>query len=150
MSHARTQIRDALAILLTGLPTTGAHVFKSRIRKLSNNDLPALTIETNDEDISAADVSDDYTQDRSLDVVIRLNAKISADLDTTLDDMIQEVEETLYQDIDSNTLSGLVKSMELKALKVQMSNEGDQPIGEATMLWGVSYFTRGNAPDVSI
>ena len=150
MSHVRTQIRDAVTILLTGLPTTGSRVFKSRIRKLSSSDLPALTIETNDEVIVLESVTDDFNNDRSLDLVIRASVKVSADLDTTLDTCVKEVEQALFASFTSNSLSGLVKSMELKAIKVQMNNEGDQPIGEAAMLWSVNYFTRGNAPTVSI
>ena len=150
MNHVRTQIRDAVTALLTGLPTTGSRVFKSRIRKLSSSELPALTIETNDEEITLESVTDDFTNDRSLDVVIRANVKVSADLDTALDTCIQEVEQVLFTSIANNSLNGLVKSMQLKVIKVQMNNEGDQPIGEAAMLWSVSYFTRGNAPTVSI
>ncbi len=150
MSHVRTQIRDAVTDLLLGLPTTGNNVFKSRIRKLSAAELPALTIETNDETIDMETTTDDYVNFRTLDLVIRANAKVNADLDNVLDACIQEVEETLFADIVNNTLASLVKDIELKAIKVQMNNEGDQPIGEAAMLWTVNYFTRGNAPDVSI
>lgn len=150
MSHVRTQIRDAVTSLLTGLPSTGFNVFKSRIRKLSSNELPALTIETNDEIIALESATDDYVNFKTLDLVIRVNAKVNSDLDTVLDTCMLEVEQRLFLNTVNNTLTGLVKDIELKTIKVQMNNEGDQPIGEAAMLWTVNYFTRGNAPDVSI
>ena len=49
MSHVRQQIRDRIATILTGLPTTGANVFKMRRYALDDSKLPAILVYTMDE-----------------------------------------------------------------------------------------------------
>lgn len=44
MPTARQQIREALETQLTGLTTTGARVYTSRVYPLNEDNLPALRI----------------------------------------------------------------------------------------------------------
>jgi hypothetical protein len=50
VAHVRQQVREALAIQLTGLTTTGAKVFQSRVYPLESSDLPCLLIATEEEE----------------------------------------------------------------------------------------------------
>lgn len=147
--HVRQQIRAALKTQLTGLTTTGANVFANRVHPVQPSQLPCLLIETNNEVDTTIDVTSALL-DRKLDVVVRVVAKANANLDDTLDTAMKEVEAKLYSSLAVNTLNDLVKSMQLQSIDVALNGEQEKTIGQATMLWQVNYFTRGNAPDVSI
>ena len=51
MSHARQQIRDAVATAVTGLSITGANVSKTRMFRFENDECPALSVYTLSEEI---------------------------------------------------------------------------------------------------
>lgn len=42
--HVRTQVRDAAVVALTGLATTGARVFKSRVYPAQDHEMPCLLV----------------------------------------------------------------------------------------------------------
>lgn len=144
-NHVRQQIRDAAAAALTGLTTSGARVFKSRLTVLAESELPALRISTNNEQIVPASIGG--VQDRTLELKVECVARQSASLDDVLDTMTKEVEVALAA---GYTLGGLVKGAELTRIEVDMSAEADMPTGQATMSFDVNYFTNSDAPDVSI
>lgn len=150
MNHARQQIRDAAAALLTGLTTTGARVYKSRVHVLNNADLPALIITTDNEQSEFGAVGSPVVLNRRLRLTVRAVAKASANLDNTLDSIVKEVEAAVYVSVVANTLGGLVKSMELSSIEVDMAAEGELPVGQASMNFEVNYKTFGHAPDIAI
>ena len=49
-NHIRQQIREALGTQLTGLATTGANVFQTRIYPIEDDELPCLTISNESEE----------------------------------------------------------------------------------------------------
>ena len=51
MSHARQQIRDAVATAVTGLSIIGANVSKTRMFRFENDECPALAVYTLSEEI---------------------------------------------------------------------------------------------------
>lgn len=144
-NHVKQLIREAAAAALTGLTTSGARVFKSRLTPLAESELPALRITTNDEQVVPASVGG--LRDRTLELNVECVARQSASLDDLLNTMEKEVEMALAANY---TLGGLVKSVELTGSKVEMSAESDMPTGQAIMSFEVNYFTNSDAPDVSI
>jgi hypothetical protein len=148
--HIRKQIRDALVTQLTGLATTGNHVFASRVRVLKDNQLPALIINTNDEDIQLGTFTDDESLERVLNVEIIAKAKLNDTVDDQLDQITKEVEAKLYSSNEVNTLGGLVKGLSLSTINVDFDDQAEKPIGQTRMIFNATYYNRANAPDVAI
>lgn len=145
-NHVRRQIREAVATLLTGLTTTGANVFQSRLQPLPDSKLPALKIITDAEQIEPFDIGGNV-KSRSLNVGVIAAAKSASDVDDVLDQIIKEVEIKMST---NPTLSGLVKDIVLESIDIDMSGETDKNTGQAIMSFTASYFTTVAAPDVSI
>jgi len=145
MAHVRRQIREAAAALVTGLATTGARVFQSRVYPLNDADLPCLLVNTDGEDI-IADTIGALLLERSLHLKIRAVAKATANLDDTLDQMLAEVEAVL----SGSTLGGLAKTVTPQSIAIQMDDSLEKPVGVAELDYLVSYFTSGSNPQTAL
>jgi hypothetical protein len=145
MTHVRRDIREAVATALTGLATTGARVYQSRIFTLRDADLPCLLINTDDEAITNATLGSQILE-RQLTVTVRCVAKANANLDDTLDQIIEEVEPVL----NGATLSGSAKNLQLQGIGIEMVDTLDKPAGVATLTYTATYYTAGNAPGVPL
>ena len=141
MNHVRTQLRDAVVTALTGLATTGARVFASRLLPLRDTDLPCLLVTTNDETIAGQDVHG-VLLERALRIGVRCVAKVSGTLDDTLDTMIAEVEITLA----GETFGGLAKIVDLTAIGIDMDDSLEKPAGVAELSYTVTYYTATGVP----
>lgn len=150
MSHVRTQIRNAAAALLTGLATTGSNVFKTRTVPLDDAELPALKIYTNDEEIAPQTFHTNPLLERALQLTVVGCAKANSTLDDTLDDIAAEVEAKLNESEANNTFSGLAKSTVLQSLKVDTSDDLEQPVGTIEMNFTVVYYTQAATPEIAI
>lgn len=148
-NHVRQQIREAAAALLTGLATSGARVYQSRIRVYADADLPCLNITTNDELINAASVGFPTLLDRQINMVVEAVAKQSANLDDALDTMCKEVEIALNATVNTNTLGGIAKHTVLSSIEINMNGDGEVPVGSARMNFTVTYKTRADQPDIA-
>jgi hypothetical protein len=138
MSHARQQIREACAALVTGLTTTGSRVFQSRMRPQGDAGLPCLLVTTNDEEIQPGTIGNIYA--RSLALVIRGFAKGGATLDDTLDQVAVEVE----------TVMASYTRATLDKLEVDFEDELDKPVGSIAMTYRITYFTAAGTPGTMI
>lgn len=145
MSHVRQQIREAAATVLTGLATTGSNVFKSRVRVLSDDDLPALIITTNSETIDDSSVDGSLLY-RTLTVSVRGVAKVTAAIDDTLDTIAAEVETTLT----AESLGGLVKSITLESIEIEIDDTLDRPAGSIVINFQAIYLTAPGTPGVAL
>lgn len=145
MSHARQQIREAVASAVTGLTTTGNRVFQSRVHSFGPEKLPALAVYTLDETVRY--LSDERVQMRTVDTVIEAYAKVSEDLDDTLDTICAEVETAMGADI---TLGGLAFDVVLARTTIGLSGEGDKPVGVARITYQISYQTDEGAPETAL
>jgi Phage minor tail protein U len=150
MSHARTQIRNAVATLLTGLPTTGSHVFKTRTIPLDDTELPALKINTNDEEMAPQTFNADPVLERNLQLTVIAVAKATDGLDDELDQITLEVEQAINATETINTLNGLVTSTVLQSIKIETDDELETPIGQAIMNFNVVYYTQAATPETTI
>ena len=105
MSHVRQQIRDRLVTVLTGLTTTGANVFRSRIFPLEATKLPALCIFTKSEEVEFDVMGLPRSVGRVLDVGVEAYVSGVSDYDNTLDTIAVEVEEAIAADVTPNGLA---------------------------------------------
>lgn len=145
MSHVRQQIREAAATALTGLTTSGARVYQSRVHPLDADKLPCLLVNTDDETVESLQITAPSLLDRSLELTIRAVAKASSNLDDTLDTMVAEVETVL----GNSTLGGKVKTLVLSGITVEIE-QLDKPVGIASMKFITTYMTVANAPSTAI
>lgn len=146
MSHARQQIREAAALAVTGLTSTGANVFQSRKRPLSEAQLPALLVFTDDEAIDATSIHGPALLDRKLKLRIVGLAKDTSDLDDALDTIAAEVETAL----GNTTLGGKVQSLVLSGISVDFDDSTNKPVGEIALTYEANYFTHANAPATAL
>jgi len=140
MTHARQQIRVAIATLVTGLTTTGANVFPSRVHPLQDTDLPGLTVYTTTEDVETDTMMMGTPlareQHRSLNVVVESYVKATANFDNILDTIAVEVEKAILAD---PTLGGLAKDTVLSNTEISLLSEGDKPVALATFTFLTQY-----------
>jgi hypothetical protein len=146
-NHVRQQIREALATVVTSLATTGARVYQSRVVQLEPNELPALLIATNSESIDVLDFVSNPSLERTLTINVTAVAKAVSNLDDTLDQIIKEVEVAVST---SNTLGGLIKDVVLTGIEIEMNADAEMPTGQAVLTFNANYYTRAQAPDVSL
>lgn len=146
MSHVRQQIREAAASVLTGLATSGTRVFQNRLRPLADSDLPCLLVNTDDEQIESLGISAYSPQERVLDLMVRAVAKQSGTLDDTLDTLLYEVEVALA----NHTLGGLVKSLMLESIKIEMNDELEKPVGVASAHYKATYYAATGIPGTAL
>lgn len=135
--HVRKQIRDAVETALTGLATTGATVFTSRVYPIEADSLPCLAILTATETI-ALDEGTLEAPHRLLTVEVRGIAKATSALDDTLDTIAKEVEVAMRSDI---TLGGLSAGLDLSSTEMELTAEGDQPHGQVSLFYIIQYRT---------
>jgi hypothetical protein len=141
MSHVRQQIRDQLKTTLTGLSTTGANVFDSRV--YDHDALPSLTIYTLSEELGEESAN---KQLRLLSIVVEARAKATTNLDNTLDTIGAEVEAAIFASGDT-TLNGKCKDIDFEGIDIELSGDSDQPVGLMSMRFACLY--RVNKSDVT-
>ena len=134
--HKRTQIRDRLEAVLTGLTTTTTSVFASRIANLASEDLPALKLYLMNEEASE-DSSFGYDGIVSCEVKIECYVKTNSTFDSTLDLILEEVQAAVTADKLSG-LRSLVKSIKYQGLEVEYE-EGEQDLGRQIITYIAEY-----------
>lgn len=144
MRHVRQQIREAVGALLTGLPTTGANCYQSRIYPLQNANLPGILVFSESETSTPMTIHQPEL-DRVLQIRVVACAKRTADLDDVLDTICAEIETALSVGIEP-----LARSITLTGTQIEMEGSGEQPTGRAILSFEVGYSTQGNAPDVAL
>ncbi|MBT4292879.1 hypothetical protein HOD41_09335 [bacterium] len=145
MSHARQQIRDAIIMQVTGLPTTGANVYQSRVRVFDT--LPCLNVLTISEDLDADNSQMRGIQARELQIDIEVRIKSPLNLDDSLDTIAVEIESAIA---DDSTLGGLVKFIELQGTEIEFDDDLEQPVGQMTMRWLCLYLIDSGNPELII
>lgn len=140
MSHARQQIREAVATLVTGLTTTGSNVFQSRVYRLQASELPALLVYTNTETVERSHMTSGLV--RELTLRVEGIAKALANIDDTLDTIGAEVEAALGGQEPAG-----VEDLVLQSADVTINGEGEQQVGAIVMDYLVRYRTNEAAPE---
>lgn len=149
--HIRRQIREAIKLLLTGLPTTGGRVFTNRLQRIDDADLPCLTISTDTEEIVTESIHSDPILARNLTVTVTAYVKANAAFDDIADTIIKEVEAVFNVAVANNaTLGALAQTIQLQGIGIDFDSSGEQPVAQASMQYLIHYSTQASTPDISI
>jgi hypothetical protein len=143
MTHLRQQIRDDMVAAVTGLPTTGANVFRSRVYPMAATNLPGLTVYTTSEQSSAITMGFPRTQERRLEVVVEAYVRAVANFDDAADEIVAEVEIAVNADLSRG---GIAKDTQLTGVRMQMAADAEQPTCVAIMTFEVKYITKEDNP----
>lgn len=146
-SHIRKQVREKVAQVLGGLTSTGSRVYQSRVKPLSDAQLPCLLVFTLQDDTDHKSLGYPRLVQRGLSVAVTALVKASDDFDDKLDQVCLEVEKAIAADV---SLGGLVDDIRLLQTLIQFDGEGEKPVARAEMLWRVDVDVIENAPDVAI
>ena len=149
MTHVRQQIRERIATNVTGLTTTGARVYQSRVYNLEAENLPGLLVYSNNEtsERDTMGILANQDLDRTLELVIEGYASTASNLDDVLDLIAEEVETAVAAD---PTCNGLSKDLFLSETTISLTGEGDSPAGVLSLTFQVSYRTTTTAPGTAL
>lgn len=145
--HVRRQIREAVGVTLTGLPTTGSRVEQSRVYPQETSKLPCWLIYSEDETATPITIHEPRMLQRGLRLKIVGVAAATEDLDDVLDQMAKEAEIALAMPVAN--LNGIAKSITLSSSAIDLQGTSKQPTGSLTLLYDVDYYTLENAPDAA-
>jgi len=143
VAHLHKQIRDAMVAALTGLPTTGAHVWANRYYPLNAAELPAIRIYVDEEDVVQAGMMGQFRQ-RDLAVSVEACAKTNTTLDDTLDQSGLEIEQALASGI---TVGGRVLYPVYTGATFQFDDSIDLPVGVKRHRFRLVFAAASNSPD---
>lgn len=146
MTHARQQIREKVAAILT-TANAAALIAQSRVYPLPPNSTTVALIYTNTETIVDTTLTAPRKLNRELILVIEAVARKVSDLDDQLDTLCQTIENAIG---NNHTLDGLVKDCVLQDTDITHDFSGDAPIGNARMQFRVLYRTAENASQTLI
>lgn len=149
-NHLRTQCRDAVVTLLTGLTTTGANVFAGRpqTRPLKESELPGLIVYTTETEASVISLTSSGRRMQDIcNLVIEAFARGTGDIDATLDTIAKEVEAALAA---APQLGGLAKDTYLTGTVKDSDPEAQKPTWEIVLTYTCEYSTREDIPDAAL
>lgn len=151
--HVRTQIRNALKTLLTGLPLTGTNVFTSRVTDYNRaTELPAINIVINEEEFDRADDSASIGHNSQIrDIVIEIQCRAAAvgidNIDDDLDALALAVEIAVAGD---NNLSGLLFYNSYTGTTLEIEDEAETATGLVTVSYGAQYVVDASDPETVV
>jgi len=141
MAHVRQQVRDLMVAVLSPHYTT----FSSRVYPLGSTALPAILVYTRDESSEVLSMGYPRTLEKSLQVIVEVFQTGSSD---TIDDILDDISVTV-----ENTLSvpnELYKDLFLTNCVIDFTDDGERPLGIATLTYQVIYHTDESNAEVSI
>jgi len=144
MAHLRQLIRDNVVSALTGLPSTGTKVYKSRVYPIDNNSLPSLAVYTLSEDSAYLTITPPRTIDRKVSVAVEIYVKAVSGYDDSLDTICSEIEAALYTDA---TRGGYAKDTRVVAFEADFSGNADQPMMAGRLTIDVHYTSVEGSPE---
>ena len=133
MSHIRQQIREAVVTRLKTITVFSHRVYP--YRTAPHTLLPDAVVKI-EEDVVIEEYTTDHKYMRAFTVAIETRKKASSDIDDEMDDLCVLIEEKMMTD---PTFGGLLKKLDLAVTKIEMSAEGDQPVGLATLEYEAWY-----------
>lgn len=145
MAHKRQAIRSAVEAAITGLTTTGAHVFAGITHDLTDADLPGLVLEVGYEPETVQESSDelDDPEMRLLPVRVTGKAKQKTAILNRLDDISYEVEVAIT---GNSALSALAVDTRLESTRFELEAGAELSVGSVIMEWVVQYEVDRTAP----
>lgn len=135
MSSKRKQIRNAVVAMLNGKTSAGASVYAQRPYSGWDMDLPAILVYWETESYEPLGVSE-YSYKRTLPIRIEVRNELAEQIDDSLDDLAQEVEDIIKAD---GSITELANSALLTASELSESEQGNKMIGSVTLTYDVTY-----------
>ena len=143
MAHARRRLLDEVISLLTNLAVTGTRVYEDPAAAISDESLPALIVEANDEEVSPlGDYSfgdAGYRQVRRLSLNITCVAKSASQRDQSA----LEVEEALMR-------SEIADMREIERSSFDSTADGNFRLWSAALVFRLTYQTESHYPRVAV
>ncbi len=136
MAHIRKLIRDDIKTTLTGLTTTGANCFASRVYPIESARLPGIIIYTESETNNYVTMGLPRTQRRTLRVSVEVYVSGVSNYDATLDLICAEIEDALYTDL---TRGGYAEDTKVVNFDSQFTGDGNQPVAIGVLTVEVEY-----------
>jgi hypothetical protein len=138
MAHPRKLIRHAVvARLQADIPTLAAKIFPNRITPLFQSALPCIVVYTLKEPAEVC-VESPREYRRDLQVIIEALATADNSLDDTLDDLCEQIENSIFKE---ETFGGLVTDTLLTESEVVLLGDGEKKIGAAQITLSMPYNT---------
>lgn len=135
MTHARTEIRNAVVACLTGLPTTGDRVYAGRTRPLKAEHQPTLLVYTVNEQSQRPMDGNPAALGRSLVLVVEGRVSEAEPPDDLLDVIAAEVEAKLS---DAEDVLDAFDIM-LQSTAVEVNSNGERHLGEINLVFIIRY-----------
>ena len=145
--HLRQQIRERIALDVTGLVTTGANVFQSRVYPIEDSKLPCLLVYSNSEESEILNQGSPRLLLRTLSITIQGVASEASGIDDKLDLIAKEIEIAMAADVDIN---GLAQDSFMTSSEIDFTSDGAKTIGTLRVNYQIEYRTLDNAPDSAI
>lgn len=148
MPHVRQQIIDEIGTTLTGLTTTGARVYPSRVDPLSGSEVPGLLI-YDTEDTPDDEQSTLIHQYRNAIIVIEAFATGAAGdaVSQTLNTIASEIEVAIFGDV---TRGNIALGTFYRQTSKTYDSEAAVVAGVMRMEFSVDYMTETGVPDTPI
>lgn len=143
MAHVRTQIRDRLMTILTGLATTGSRVYRSRVHPMTENTMPGICVYCGTEKAVGGTLK---ATEKAMNIVI--DAYVAgSEYDDDVDQIQAEVEAALYADFsDKRYFAGLVTNLAYATAESKYFGDAKVKHGILRMIYEATYSTEdGNA-----
>lgn len=143
MAHGVAQIHAALVTALTGLTTTGAHVFDDETTVIADASLPALRVlDDGEETLDYLTQRPPRSIQRQVTFTVIALAKV-ANAKGTLNTIAAEVEAAVY---GARTLSGLARDMRVERIDKTYSDDIETRVGESRITVAVDWVAVEGSP----
>lgn len=145
-NHLLRQIRDNAKTALTGLATTGTHVFVNRSQEqpLQDSELPALRIYVRESDAVISSMGVGRVYERTAQLRIEACVKKNATFEDDVYQIAKEVETALAAGVTG------AKSVDIKRIEIVDDGQGEKPVAIGHMTFEVLFYTANGSPDVAL
>ncbi len=148
--HPRQEIRNAIADRLKEVNTKAVdRIYVSRAKPLFDQNLPAILVYANDEQIHKErwDTDGFGPLERNLEISIEAVDCGKDDLDDKLDEIAMEIENAMDGWEIPNRKSAILK---FKGTDMDMTIDGKKTYGAIRLTFGLSYRTETKQPEVGV
>lgn len=149
MAHVRTQIRDRVMTILTGLTTTGNRVYQSRVHPMTEITMPGICVYCPEEE-----TKEETTNLLTKELSISIDGYVSgSDFDADIDKIQAEVEEALYGDYSSSTerfFNGLALDLNYTSSESEYNEDAQIEHGTIKMVYTVLYTITRGEPEIAL
>jgi len=144
-NHVHKQLRDAAVTALTGLTTTGANCFGSRVYPLPAATTAALKVYVQSSEAEVIEVSDPAVYQDTVELRVEAVAKAASGFDDTVDQIKKEVTIALSGGL---TVGSATVEIDYLGSDVEFDAETEKPVASCVMRFEAVLFWSADAPDV--